>query len=672
MKNPPRPCPELLLAFLTLLAGPMPAALAPGEWPHRQALEVTAPGLVTAPLPPATFDSAQPGLTDLRILDPEGREVAYLLDAVNRDPTPPPASVRPQTFEPTSSGDNLQILIETGVAAPLSSLELETPAPFFLKAVHVDISADGQEWQSLGPTLPLFRQFGAEQLHLPLGGQRAAFIRVTLDDYLTRPVRFTGGRLFPVGGHRKAIAPITVPAAAPIVQRSEFAGETVLTVSLPARNLPLASLALDISDPLFMRRVTVAVREMQGSLAGERTLATGTLYRVALAGAPVRAQLDLPLEFTPDTRELLVHIHNGDSPPLEVKAVEARFHEVNLRFHATSAGRHMLLSGNAQAGPAHYDLAAVAGDLRKASSMPVAPGPIEAAPDYRPRETLAGPALSDVLLAGAPLDASDWAVRRSIRMERPGVQELELDPAALAGARSDGADLRLLRGDRQIPYLLEQPALARSLVLEPSVVVDPKRPGVSVWRIDLPQAGLPLRRVVLGSRTPLFSRQFRLFEKLTTAEGRRHEPILASGGWSRTGEPGEPETRVFDLSGRLAGNTLWIEADNGDNPPITLDAVQAVYPVVRLVFKSGGTDGYALAYGNSTARAPHYDLSLVAVKLLAVTRNEAQLATGGSSNRAPALPALNGRYFFWGALAFVVSILLAIIAKLLPEPPKST
>ncbi|MEJ1972818.1 MAG: hypothetical protein WDM96_10255 [Lacunisphaera sp.] len=33
---------------------------------------MTAPGLVQVPLPPDTFDAAQPGLADLRLLDPAG------------------------------------------------------------------------------------------------------------------------------------------------------------------------------------------------------------------------------------------------------------------------------------------------------------------------------------------------------------------------------------------------------------------------------------------------------------------------------------------------------------------------------------------------------------------------------------------------------------------------
>ena len=82
----------------------------------------------------------------------------------------------------------------------------------------------------------------------------------------------------------------------------------------------------------------------------------------------------------------------------------------------------------------------------------------------------------------------------------------------------------------------------------------------------MPKAGLPLRSLVLTSATSLFQRQFRIFEKLTTQDGSPYEYTLASGQWSRTPEPGVPETRVFGLQDRMHSDTLWIETDNGDNP----------------------------------------------------------------------------------------------------------
>ena len=656
------------LLALPVLAG---AAVIPTEWPQQQAVAVAAPGLVTLAVPAATFDNALPDLADLRLIGSAGQEIPYLLDRGAPRPAAPIRPLPPRAFGATPAGDTTQLLIETGTTDPLEYLELETTVPFFLKAAHVEVSPDGVAWQSLGPALPVFRQFGAEQLRLALDRQPGAFIRVTLDDFRSRQVAFTGARLMraPLG----AAPPVLAPLGARIARRDEFAGETVLTVELDGRHVPLAALGLAVRDPLFMRRVTVTVREVNGAIPGERLVGAGTLYRVALDGAPARAQLELPLEFAPPVRELLVHIHNGDSPPLAVDGVQAQQHPVNLLFLAPAAGSYALLSGNTQAAAPRYDLAAFAGEMRAAGAAGASAGPLQAMPDYHPRESLGTPPLPDVPLAGAPLDTRDWSAHRAVQLARPGVQELELDPGALAGSQAGLADVRLLRGGNQIPYVLEQPALARALALTATSAPDPKHPSLSTWLIRLPHARLPLRALILTSATPLFQRQFRLYEKFKAPDGSAAENTLAAGAWSRTPEPGVPETRIFELPERLRTGTLWLETDNGDNPPVALGSVAATYPVVRLIFKTAETDGFTLGYGNPDASAPRYDLSLVAAKLLTSSRNVASLpageANGADTAATPLFAGIDRRYVFWGALALVVIVLLVVVARLLPKPP---
>ena len=474
-----------LIALCAALTGI--AAVTPTEWTHRQPVAVVAPGLVKIAVPAATFDHAQPGLADLRLIDPQGLEVAYLLD---RDLSyhgqsmgyEPVKAIRPQLFRVSTANDATQLVIETGTTDLPESVTLETAAVFFLKAAHVEISTDGQAWESIGPAVPVFRQFGAEQLRLALPRRPAAFVRVTLDDFRSRRIAFTGASLLPAPV--RATPPALMPVGAVITRRDEFAGETVLTVTLDGRHVPLAELSLEAKDQLFMRCVTVTIREVRGDVPGERTVGTGTIYRVALEGAPAQAQLIVPLDFSPPTRELLVHLHNGDSPPLALDSVQARQHPVNLLFLAPAAGSYMLLSGNAQAAAPRYDLAAFAGEMHTATATTVAPGTLEPMPNYHPRESLAEPPLPDVPLAGAPLDTKDWLYRKPVQMTRAGVQELELDPEALARSRPDFADLRLLRAGNQIPYVLENPALARSLNLAPVLTPDPKHPTVSRWKLS--------------------------------------------------------------------------------------------------------------------------------------------------------------------------------------------
>jgi hypothetical protein len=653
-----------LAAVAALAAASSCPALTPTEWQHLQALVVPGPGLVRVDLNSATFDSSDANLADLRVIDPDGREVPFLMDF---PAVASPRRILPAQFEvrQTAPGST-QITIATGTAEKLTSVYLETPVPFFLRAAQVEITDNRADWVTLDQGLPIFREWGAEKLDLPLGGHTASYLRVTISDNRDAPLPFTGVRILTQPSHEVRL----VAAGGQITRRDEFAGETVLTLTLEGRHGTLAALDFESNEPLFMRRITVAVRDVHDGIPGEQIVGSGTISRVALAGAPAREQLEMPMAYVPASRELLIHVHNGDSPPLEIDAVHAKRLPISLLLRAPAGGNYTLLSGDPQATAPRYDLAAFAGEMHGASASNVIPGEIEDTPNYHPSEALGAPPMPDIPLTGAPLDATAWTDRRAVRIPDAGVEELELDLEALSRSRPDYADLRLLRDGNQIPYVLEQPALARSLSLVPEAAPDPKRASFSIWTLHLPRAGLPLRSIALTSKTPLFQRQFRIFEKVGSQDGSTYDSLLASGPWSRTPQPDVPETRVFELQGRMQTDTLWIETDNGDNPAIALGAAQVAYPVIRLVFKAADVDGFTLAYANDSASAPRYDLGLVAGRLLTSNRNVARLDASVLATRARnPFAGINGGYVFWGALALVVAVLLVVLAKLLPKPP---
>jgi hypothetical protein len=130
---------------------------------------------------------------------------------------------------------------------------------------------------------------------------------------------------------------------------------------------------------------------------------------------------------------------------------------------------------------------------------------------------------------------------------------------------------------------------------------------------------------------------------------------------------------VIDLAARPKSDTLFLETDNGDNPAIELRDFRGYYPVTRVVFKAAPDPSQPvwLYYDNLDATAPRYDLTLVASELLKAERST--IAAGPAENLSPK-PSLVGqtltgstRYIFWGALALVVIVLLAIMSRFLPK-----
>ena len=119
-------------------------------------------------------------------------------------------------------------------------------------------------------------------------------------------------------------------------------------------------------------------------------------------------------------------------------------------------------------------------------------------------------------------------------------------------------------------------------------------------------------------------------------------------------------------------DTLILETENGDNPPIEPEKFTAFYPATRVLFKADGNDRLFLYYGNPNVSPPSYDLNLVAGELLAADKStaapgseEVLKKTGWMAGASPG----SGGFLFWGILAVVVVGLLVVIARLLPKEP---
>ncbi|MEQ1851927.1 MAG: DUF3999 family protein [Chthoniobacteraceae bacterium] len=643
-----------------LLAGSAPLhALSPAEWRYRQALEVPAPGLVRVDLPSATLNAARSGLEDLRLIDATGAEVPFLIE----QPMPRPAiRQRPKSFRASLAAKSTSIVIETGLQQPADGVTLETPARNFVKAVRVEGSHDAQEWQELAAGRQVFRlPDGAGKLDVEFTPGIWQFLRLTIDDQRAGPVPFTGAEVHPV----KTGAPAT-PVEVTINARDESPGVTRFALDLGAANLRLAMIELETPDPLFTRSVTVAVPEIADDGIREKPVATGTVHRVALDGTTVE-WLRVEIEQQVRSRELLILVRNQDSPPLRISGMRAERRPVRMVFLAREAGTFRILSGHSQCAAPRYDLAALAGRLTGAGAAEVSPAALVENSDYRAPDALAGMGETS-----APLDVSQWKFCKTVLIAGPGAQQLELDLDVLSRTTPSFADLRLMRAQRQLPYLVESTSILRPLIPQVTAASDPKKPRLSRWSLKFPQPALPLTRFACASATPLFERELRLWEEVHDERGDKHPRELGRATWRRT--PGDPVREcIFEIAQRPLTDTLLLETDNGDNAPLDLAAVRAWHPVTRLAFKAapGAGEPLQLYYGNQKASRPRYDLALMAPQLFAAEKSIAALGAeeGGKKSAWLAAEPLSGgsRIAFWAVLALVVGTLLFILARMFPR-----
>jgi hypothetical protein len=655
--------PRLLCVVALLFGAPAAAANLPSDWQRVQSFEVSTAGLVKISVPVETLDAARPALEDLRLYDEAGNEVPYLIE---RFAQVAKAAQAVKAFQVSLSASTTVITIETGLAQPLDGVTLESPAKDFIKAVQVESSEDGDHWQPLAKGQPIFRQpDGASHLQIPLPPTSSKWLRLTVDDGRSPPVPFTGALVHPAMGEP---APGELISAT-ITERDESPGETRLELSLGAANLSVASIQLETTEPLFMRQVSVAFPEVLEDSIREETIGHGTVYRVAVEGQPPSENLSVPLDSLVSSRELFLLIKNGNSPPLPISAVRVERRPVYLAFLARQPGTYHLLTGNAHCDAPRYDLAALGMNLKDVAVSPVKISPPSDNPDFRAADVLPG-----LEVTGAALDVSEWKFRKPMKISKAGgAQQIEPDLEVLAHARPDFEDLRVLDGGNQVPYIIQRTSISRALTPSVTSTKDAKDPTLSRWIIKLPQTGLPIARLTCVSRTPLFERSLSLYEELTDERGDKYRHVLGGATWTQTPER-QSEEFTLTLDGPLQSDTLFLETDNGDNPPIELEKFTAFYPVTRILFKAKPDDQLFLYYGNPRVSSPSYDLSLVAGQLLAAEKNVASLFAEEqlrNSSWYGDQMAGQGGVLFWGILALVVVVLLFIISRLLPksQPP---
>ena len=646
---------------LTILVTPQTSvAFDPNEWRNTQTLEVPAKGLVRLNVPTATLGAAQPGLEDLRIADSTGNQVPYLIERLLPDPE---STIRPTELRSTIENGTTRLVLKTGTSAPVVGVSLETPATRFIKAADVEGSNDGTTWTKLAGGDSLFQlPNGATKLRVSVPASAWQLLRVTIDDLGSPPVPFTGAQLHKA----RTTAPAEAVAIA-IKSQDESPGTTRLALDLGAANLTLGSLRIESNEPIFMRTVTLAVPEVGDDGIRERDIADAVIYRVNVNGKN-EAHLEIPVESQISTRELLVLIRNEDSPPISIDDVRADRRLVRLIFFANQPGRYSLLSGNTQCAAPRYDLWALSGKLRNATATDVIPSALTPNPNYKPPEAFAA-----VALTGAQIDVAKWRFRKLLPLTQSGVQQVELDLEVLARSQLEQRDIRIVRGEYHLPFIFERTSLSRPISLNVAAANDAKKPAVSRWSVKLPQPGVPITRLVCTSSSPLFHRQMRLWEKVTDERGDKFISELGIATWDQT--PDAPKRDlVLQLNARPKGDTLFLETDNGDNPAIELRDFRGYYPATRVIFKATPDPAQQvwLYYDNPEAAAPRYDLTLVAGELLKAERST--VAAGAEENLSPkpsfAGQTLTGstRYIFWGALALVVIVLLAIMSRFLPKP----
>ena len=289
-------------------------------------------------LPYEVLGEARRDLADIRILDSEGKEIAWFLreetDAKNN------SEFIPLPAEISSLPRRTDILI-TGAGKPLSSFVLKIKNADVNKEAALLGSNDGQKWFGVKDRFRLNRTSSPDQtealldLSFPLSDYQ--FYKLSLNDSLTAPLNVIGVGQVQVESYSKPHL-LEVPLTNSRIQTK--GKETEIELVLPFK-LEIERFDFYISSPRYYRR---SVRLMETSNSFATTL---------LSDAGGNPQPVLMRTYNDTIR---LSVSNGDDRPLGIDSMKVYMRKYCLIAALERGEQYTLAYGDPKATFPQYDL----------------------------------------------------------------------------------------------------------------------------------------------------------------------------------------------------------------------------------------------------------------------------------------------------------------------------
>lgn len=326
---------KLILIFLLFVV------LSAKAQPDYQATlqEVTDKGFYIVHLPLAVRGHANADLSDLRIINQEGKQVPYLVrkdiqiyDKEEFIPYP--------VLSKNDRSHQSRYLIATQ-GDTISTLVLNIKNADVVKTANLKGSNDTVNWYSVKEHFILSGNFnsngtsGLQTIEFPLSDYQ--YYLLTIDDSLSAPLNITdiGRTSFDYQVYHNMV---TVPGEL----QSQYRGDTTWVTLNYGENYPVCGLRLYVSQPEFFRR-NIQLSDTLG-------------HRVrTVIHSEEPSSLFIPWNRT--TSCLFLSIFNGDNPMLRVDSIQSYSDRLYLIAYFPEAGKYNLTYGDPHARQPDYDLA---------------------------------------------------------------------------------------------------------------------------------------------------------------------------------------------------------------------------------------------------------------------------------------------------------------------------
>jgi len=354
------------------------AAFETKDWGWESSIEPdgNAAGFVRLPLPPWVFDTSEPDLRDLRILDGAGNLVQHLIHR-GRDRSEERFEWSDVRMINTSfkSGKSVCAVLDFGGTTEKNRLKIETTGENFRRRVLIEGGPDSVSWERIADDLYIFditqegRHIQADVLRFPINNFR--YLRLTLHLMPDDPARIE------ILSVKAALCKVLKeewteqPMGKTAVSHDEKNKETILEWDMGFRNTPVAAAKLSVDDPHFYRGYVLEGRNSLKTQIRRKTetgwdqnekdtpwvpIRQGVLYRV-LDGRKISESLEIeniPVAF----RYFRIRIFDRDNPPLALKPDRTTVfcRNISLIFKWEKDLRYRLIGGNPAAALPHFDL----------------------------------------------------------------------------------------------------------------------------------------------------------------------------------------------------------------------------------------------------------------------------------------------------------------------------
>ena len=324
------------------------------SWRYSRAVQILvtegdAPAEVS--LPWEMYPHCQPGCEDVRIVNSNGEEVPYVLQARHapRNLEEHAARVIENSFV---AGQYTQVIGDLGDSHPnYDRVKVETSRPDFIVWAEVALSDDAKNWRIVEARAPIarFRSRAVDGTQtIPFRGLSSRYIRVRIADQSAQ---------FPVSAisvlHEGSLVVQTRDVTSAFTQeKSVDPEESVWRASLASENQTISQLRIDTDSSEFYRAVRVS-----GSSDGQEWSywGSGVVYRYR-QNDKVRESLNIDFPEFSGNRLIRAEMINGNDRSLANVKLTLASVPRSLSFKLVARQKYRLLYGNEKARSPQYDL----------------------------------------------------------------------------------------------------------------------------------------------------------------------------------------------------------------------------------------------------------------------------------------------------------------------------